>query len=65
MVTGVTGMDGLVAPRLVDLEKEAEQGTVTTQLQLKEAPNVRDQALSLDYATRSVVQVIPACPFWL
>ena len=44
MVTGGTGGNGLAAPRHVDLEIEAGQETVTTQLQLMEAETVRDQA---------------------
>ena len=44
MVAGVDGRDGLIALRRVDLEKEAGQETVTTQLQLMEAETVRDQA---------------------
>ena len=47
MVTGVAGSNGLAAPRHVGLEKEAGQETATTQLQLMEADNVRDQAMNL------------------
>ena len=47
MVTGVTGSNGLAAPRHVDLAEEAGQETVTTQLQLMEAETVRDQAMNL------------------
>ena len=42
MVAGVAGGDGLAAPIHVDLEIEAGQETVTTQLQLMEAETVRD-----------------------
>ena len=43
MVTGGPGMNGLPAPKHVDLEPGAGQETVTTQLQLMEAETVRDQ----------------------
>ena len=61
MVTGVAGKNGLAAPRHVDLEIEAGQETVTTQLQLMEAETVRDQAQSLEPVTQILVQVISAC----
>ena len=57
MVTGVGGRDGPAAPRHVDLEKEADQETATTQLQLMEADTVEDQAQSLDIVTPTAVQV--------
>ena len=57
MVAGVDGRDGLIALRRVDLEKEAGQETVTTQLQLMEADPVRDQARSLKLAPQILVQV--------
>ena len=57
MVTGVTGKDGLVAPRLVDLEIEVGQETVTSQLQRMEAETVRDQAWSLKLVTQILVLV--------
>ena len=42
MVTGVTGSNGLAAPRHVGLAKEAEQETVTTQPQPMEAATVKE-----------------------
>ena len=57
MVTGVAGRDGLAAPRHVDLGQEEGQETVTTQLQLMEAADVGDQALSLELVTQTLVQV--------
>ena len=57
MVTGVAGRDGLAAPRHVDLEVEAGQESVTTQLQLMEAETVREQAQSLNLVTQILVQV--------
>ena len=57
MVTGVTGSSGLAAPRHVDLGQEAEKETVTTQLQLMVAETVKDQAMSLVFATQTLVQV--------
>ena len=61
MVTGVGGRDGPAAPRHVDLEKEADQETATTQLQLMEAETVRDQAWSLELVTKILVQVSNVC----
>ena len=61
MVAGVDGRDGLIALRRVDLEKEAGQETVTTQLQLMEAETVRDQEQSLELVTQTLVQVNPEC----
>ena len=58
MATGVAGRDGLAAPRHVDLEREAGQETVRTQLQLMEAETVRDQAQSLEPVTQILVQVM-------
>ena len=57
MVTGGTGGNGLAAPRHVDLEIEAGQETVTTQLQLMEAETVRDPARSLKLVTQIFVKV--------
>ena len=59
MVTGVVGMDGLAAPRHVDLGQEAGQGSVTTQLQLMEAETVQQDASSHKFATKNYVQVQP------
>ena len=59
MVTGVTGSNGLAAPRHVDLAEEAGQETVTTQLQLMEAKTVQDQARSQEFVTPMLVQVKP------
>ena len=55
MVTGVTGANGLDAPNHVDLEKETEEGNVTTRFQLMVAQTVRDQAMSLKYVATPVV----------
>ena len=45
----------------MDLEIEAGQETVTTQLQLMEAVTVRDQARSLKLVTQILVQVTNVC----
>ena len=42
MVAGVFGVNGLVAPRLVEPGQEAEPENVTTQLQLMGEKTVRD-----------------------
>ena len=57
MVTGDPGHNGLAAPRHVDLEIEAGQETVTTQLQLMEAETVRDPAQRLELVTQILVLV--------
>ena len=59
MVTGDTGHNGLAAPRHVDQEQEADQGSVTTQLQLMEGVTVRDQAMSLVFVTQICVTQVP------
>ena len=61
MVTGVAGRDGLAARRHVDLETEAGQETVTTQLQLMEAETVRDQVQRMELVTQILVQVTNVC----
>ena len=61
MVTGVAGRDGLAAPRHVDLEVEAGQESVTTQLQLMEAETVRDQVQRMELVTQILVQVTNVC----
>ena len=67
MVAGVDGRDGLIALRRVDLEKEAGQETVTTQLQLMEAETVMDQARRLELVTQILVQVtnVSLTPFYV
>ena len=60
MATGVAGRDGLAAPRHVDLEREAGQETVGTQLQLMEAETVGDQAQRLKLVTQILVEVTNA-----
>ena len=60
MATGVAGRNGLAVPRHVDLEIEAGQESVTTQLQLMEAETARDQAQSLDLVTPILVEVTNA-----
>ena len=57
MATGVIGSNGLAAPRHVDLGQEGEQDTVTNQLRLMVAETVKDQAMSLVFATQTLVQV--------
>ena len=61
MVIGDTGHNGLPAPRHVDLETEAGQETVTSQLQLMEEETVRGQARSLELVTQIPVQVTNNC----
>ena len=55
MVTGDTGLNGLAAPKPVDQEQEAEQESVTTQLQLMGAKTVKDQAVSQEFVTQMLV----------
>ena len=43
----MVGINGLAAPKHVDLGQEAGQETVTTQLQLMEAATVSDKAKHL------------------
>ena len=57
MVTGETGKNGLAAPKPVDQGQEADQESVTTQLQLMEAETVRDQAMSQEVVTKMFVQL--------
>ena len=57
MVTGVVGMDGLAAPRHVDLGQEEGQETVTIQLLLMEGENVRSQVMSRECVIQMLVQV--------
>ena len=61
MVTGVSGSNGLAAPRHVDLEKEADQETVTTHPQLMEAATAKGLALSLEIVVPTLVQVFTVC----
>ena len=51
MVTGVSGINGLAAPRRVDQDQEAEQESVTTQSQLMEEKTVRDQVKNQEFVT--------------
>ena len=51
MVTGVSGINGLAAPRRVDQDQEAEQESVTTQSQLMEEETVRDQVKNQEFVT--------------
>ena len=57
MVAGVFGVNGLVAPRLVEQGQEAEPENVTTQLQLMGENTVRDQIMSQMIVTQTLVQV--------
>ena len=59
METGETGPDGLTAPGLVEQGGEADQEDAATQQLLMEAENVRDQTMSLENVTQTLVQVKP------
>ena len=55
MGTGVTGHNGLAVPKPVDQDEEAEQESVTTQLQLMEDETVRGQEVSQEVVTQMLV----------
>ena len=57
METGETGRDGLTAPGLVEQGGEADQEDAATLRLLMEAETVRDQTMSLENATQTLVQV--------
>ena len=59
METGETGRSGLTAPGLVEQGGEADQEDAATQQLLMEAENVRDQTMSLENVTQTLVQVKP------
>ena len=59
METGETGPGGLTAPGLVEQGGEADQEDAATQQLLMEAENVRDQTMSLENVTQTLVQVKP------
>ena len=62
MVTGEIGLNGLAAPRLVELEQEPGLEVVTTQLQQMEATIVREQTMSRECVTLILVQVKLSSP---
>ena len=57
MVAGVFGVNGLVAPRLVEQGQEAEPENVTTQLQLMGEKTVRDQVMTQEIVTQPPAKV--------
>ena len=63
MQTGDPGHSGLAVQRHVIMGPEPGQENVTTQLQLLGARTVRDQAMSLNFATRMLVQVQSSMSF--
>ena len=62
METGETGRDGLTAPRLAEQGGEADQEDAATRRLLMEAKTVRDRAMSLENAIKTLVQVKPLRP---
>ena len=62
METGETGRDGLTAPRLAEQGEEADQEDAATRRLLMEAETVRDLAMSLENAIKTLVQVKPLRP---
>ena len=62
METGETGRDGLTAPRLAEQGEEADQEDAATLRLLMEAETVRDRAMSLENAIKTLVQVKPLRP---
>ena len=57
METGVTGLDGLTAQGLAEQGREAGLEDAATRQQLTEAKTARDEAMSLEFVTQTLVQV--------
>ena len=57
MVAGVVGVNGLVAPKLVEQGQEVEPDNVTTQLQLMGGKTVREQKMGQNIVMHTNAQV--------